>query len=234
VLVGCDLDNIELRVLAHYAPGGELERALAEGDLHQRTANDFGIDRATAKTLNHGILYGAGANRVGKILGLEHREAKLARDRWHELWPEITRLKARLGRQIRRRGYIETIGGRRHYADTANHRTLNYLIQGSAADLFKGALIELHALGVPMILLVHDEVVAEVPEQEAAFTARLLEEVLARGMGRVEHLVAHAQVAERWSDFKEPGYCPEGVTGTGLSARDAVALAGPERGNRER
>jgi DNA polymerase-1 len=209
MLVGCDMDNIELRVLAHYAAGGELERALQEGDLHQRTADGFGIDRATAKTLNYGILYGAGADRVGKILGLEHAEAKRARDQWYRLWPEIGRLKRRLKRQIRRYGYIETLAGRRHYAENADHRTLNYLIQGSAADLFKCAAIELHALGVPMIMFIHDEIVAEVPQAEAGFTARLLEEALARGMGRVEHLVAKAQVADRWSDFKEPGWAPE-------------------------
>jgi uncharacterized protein (DUF2342 family) len=47
-----------------------------------------------------------------------------------------------------------------------------------------------------------------VPEEEAGFTACLLEEALARGMGHVDHLVAHAQIARRWSQFKDPDYVP--------------------------
>jgi DNA polymerase I-like protein with 3'-5' exonuclease and polymerase domains len=85
------------------------------------------------------VLYGAGVPRVAAILGVDREVAKRARDRWYATYPEIARLKAHLSRTIRRRGYIETAGGRRHYAERANHMTLNYLVQGSAADLFKAA-----------------------------------------------------------------------------------------------
>ena len=73
-------------------------------------------------------------------------------------------------------------------------------------------LVELHRAGVPMILFVHDEVVCEVDEGDAERVAGLLETELAceaiRPRVRIDGLVAKATVAERWSDFKEPGYTP--------------------------
>jgi DNA polymerase I-like protein with 3'-5' exonuclease and polymerase domains len=210
LLIDCDQDNVELRVLAAYAPGGELERAFAEGvDLHQRTADELDVDRDTAKTVNYAVLYGAGAPRIAQQLGVDRSVAERILDDWYGLYPEVGKLKWQLTRAVRKRGYIRSAGGRRHRFDQPNHMMLNRLISGSCAEIFKAALVELNALGMPMVLLVHDEVVAEVREEEAGFAARLLEEALARGMGRAENLVAHAQIADRWSDFKEPGWVPD-------------------------
>jgi hypothetical protein len=150
------------------------------------------------------VLYGAGAPRVAAILGIDRADARVALDRWYATYPEIARLKAQLSRQIHRRGYIETIGGRRHYAERANHMTVNYLVQGSAADLFKAAIAELHAAGCPLILFVHDELVAEVDEDQAEPAAALLEAILPQSMERngacVDGLVAEAAIHKRWSD----------------------------------
>jgi DNA polymerase I-like protein with 3'-5' exonuclease and polymerase domains len=125
---------------------------------------------------------------------------------------EVGRLKARLAKTVRRRGYLLSIAGRRHYFETPNHLLLNRLVSGSAAELFKLAIIRLHELGVPMILFVHDEVVCEVDEDDADRVAQLLEAELTRDMSRpgvrIENLVVKATIAERWSDFKEPGWTP--------------------------
>jgi DNA polymerase I-like protein with 3'-5' exonuclease and polymerase domains len=213
VLVGADLDNVELRVLAAYAPGGALERAFADGvDLHQQTADACGVDRDTGKRLNYLIIYGGGVPLVASILEIDCDEAKGILDRWYGLYPEVARLKGRLANIVRRRGYLLTIAGRRHHFDQPNHMLLNRLISGSCADMFKLAIIRLHEQGVPMILFVHDEVVAEVDEQDADRVARLLELELARPMERpgvsIDRLAAKASVARRWSDFKELGYRP--------------------------
>ena len=156
------------------------------------------------------MLYGAGAPRVAEILGIDRAAARVALDRWYATYPEVARLKAQLSRQIRRRGYIETIGGRRHYAEQANHMTINYLVQGSAADLFKTAIAELHTAGAGLILFVHDEVVAEAEEDQAETVAALLEEILPRPMERggvrVDGLKAKAQIHKRWSQFKDPEF----------------------------
>jgi DNA polymerase I-like protein with 3'-5' exonuclease and polymerase domains len=78
--------------------------------------------------------------------------------------------------------------------------------------MFKAAAIELHDAGVPVVLFVHDEVVAEVSEDEAQHTGRLLEQALTRGADKtglhIGGLVAEVTAARRWSDFKEPGYAP--------------------------
>jgi DNA polymerase-1 len=213
VLVGADLDNVELRVLAAYAPGGRLERAFADGsDLHQQTADACAVDRDMGKRLNYLIIYGGGAQLVQNILGIDRDQARAILDRWYGLYPEVARPKARLTRTVRRRGYLVSILGRRHYFDQPNHMLLNRLVSGSCADLFKRSIVELHRAGAPMILFVHDEIVCEVDQDDADRVARLLEAELAREAirpsVRIDRLVATATAAERWSDFKEPGYAP--------------------------
>jgi DNA polymerase I-like protein with 3'-5' exonuclease and polymerase domains len=213
VLVGADQDNVELRTLACYAPGGALERAFADGvDLHQQTADACGVDRDIGKRLNYLIIYGGGVPLVARILEIDRDDAKGILDRWYGLYPEVGRLKARLARTVHRRGYLLTIAGRRHHFDQPNHMLLNRLVSGSCADMFKMAIIRLHKQAVPMILFVHDEIVVEVDERDADRVARLLETELGRGMSRprvsVDHLVAKSSIARRWSDFKQPGYTP--------------------------
>ena len=82
------------------------------------------------------------------------------------------------------------------------YRALNSLIQGSAADLFKLAAIELHEAGLEAVLYVHDEIVLEVDEVEAEEAAARLSTILASGAGKVTGLRASAAIAPRWSECK--------------------------------
>ena len=149
---------------------------------------------------------------IATRLGIDRGEAKVILDRWYRLYPEVDRLKAQLMRTVRRRGYLLSILGRRHYFERPNHMLLNRLISGSCADLFKRAIVELHNAGVPMILFVHDEVVCEVDQDDAGRVAQVLEAELARGMSRssvrIDGLVAKATVAERWAWFKDREFAP--------------------------
>jgi DNA polymerase-1 len=213
VLVDADLDSVELRVLACYAPGGALERAFRDGiDLHQQTADSLGVGRAEGKVVNYSIAYGAGVPLISMRLGIERDEARTLLDRWYATYPEVGYLKARLTRTVRRRGYLVTILGRRHYFPKADHTMLNRLISGGASDLFKRSITALHEHRVPAIMFIHDEILCEVNEDDADRVARLLEVELARGAARpgvtVDGLLANATVAERWSDFKQLGYSP--------------------------
>jgi DNA polymerase I-like protein with 3'-5' exonuclease and polymerase domains len=212
-LVGADLDSIELRLLAAYAPGGALARALRDGgDLHAQTAEALGVERDQGKRINYAITYGAGGRRIAQILGCDPDEGWAALERWYHAYPEVKRLKRGLEKQVRRRGYIRTAGGRHHAFEEPNHMMLNYLIQGSAADLFKRSVAELHEAGVSIVLLVHDEVVCEVDEEHVDETAQLLEQALTREVSlpgvRIHDLAAKASVHQRWSDFKEEGWSP--------------------------
>jgi DNA polymerase-1 len=211
LLVGCDLEAVEISMLAYLAGEGKLRRDLAAGaDPHARTAAALGIDRDEAKTLNFGILYGMGTRGVAGKLECTLGEADRVIDASISRYPEVKRLRNRLWRAVVRHGQFQTVGGRlQYFPDGPNHMLLNYMIQGSCADVFKAAIAELHNLGVELILLIHDEVVAEAPEDEAEEIARLLETVLARDRFGVSGLRASAEVHKRWSDFKEPGWIPE-------------------------
>jgi DNA polymerase I-like protein with 3'-5' exonuclease and polymerase domains len=213
-LVGADLDNVELRVLAALAGEGELARAFARGvDVHQQTADALGISRDDGKVLNFSTVYGAGARLIAQRLGCSRPEAQEILNRWFAQYPEVRQLRSRLWRQVQRQGYLETIAGRRHHwPDGPDHMLLNRLVSGSCADLFKAAAIELHAAGVPVVLYIHDEVVCEVEEDRAPEVAALLEDILPRPMQRgdmrVDGLTAKAEIHKRWSDFKQPEYTP--------------------------
>jgi DNA polymerase I-like protein with 3'-5' exonuclease and polymerase domains len=211
VLVGADQDNVELRVLAAYAGPGRLRQAFAEGaDLHQRTADSLGLGRDEAKTLNYSVTFGGGAPLIAGRLGCSIAEAENIRNGWFAQYPEVRRLRSRLWRKVQRDGFLTTIGGRRHhFPDGPNHMLLQRLVSGSAADMFKAAAIELHELHVPLVLLIHDEMVAEVDEDQAEDTGRLLEAALSRGMGQIRRLKADASIHKRWSDFKQPGWTPD-------------------------
>jgi DNA polymerase I-like protein with 3'-5' exonuclease and polymerase domains len=214
VLVGADLDNVELRTLAALAGDGGLSRAFARGvDVHQQTADALGISRDDGKTLNFATIYGAGARLIAERLGCSQAEARAILNRWFAQYPEVRRLRSRLWRLVQRQGYLETVGGRRHYWPKGpDHKLLNRIVSGSCADMFKAAAIELHAAGVEVVLYVHDEVLAEADEDEAEATAALLEEILPRPMERggirVDGLKATAAIHGRWSDFKQPEWSP--------------------------
>ena len=206
VLVSADFDQMELRCLASYAPGGELERILIAGeDVHQRTADQLWITRAQGKTINFGILYGAGANRIAAVLGINHEQARRAVSRWWRAWPEVRALRNKLDREVTRKSFIRSALGRRHHFERSNHLLINYLISGSCADVFKNAVVGLHERGLPLVNFIHDEVIVECDVDEAPEAAAMLEELMTRDVGPVRGLQADAAIAERWSDFKQPG-----------------------------
>jgi len=209
VLVGADLDSVELRVLAAYAGAGALQDALRDGDLHQLTADKLGLTRDEGKTINYAFIYGTGAPGLAKTLKCSEAEAAALISEWFRTYPEVGRLKSRARTHVQQHRYIPSILGRHHYFPNGpNHMVLNRLVSGSCADLFKRAAVELHELDIPVVLYVHDEVVCEVEEDRADEVARVLEKVLPRSEGRVQNLSATASIHKRWSEFKQPEYSP--------------------------
>lgn len=204
VLVGADLDSVELRMLAHLAPGGEVERAFKDGlDLHQIAADGVNISRQDGKTLNYSILYGIGIKKLARDLRVSQERAKEILDNWYETFPEVHDLKNRIKWDLETSGYIETVLGRRHYIPADRHYIgLNYLIQGGCADLFKLAAAELHEANIPAILYVHDEIVLEVHEDVAEDAGKKLEAILTTGAGKVKGLEATANIGKKWSELK--------------------------------
>ncbi|MCK6527997.1 DNA polymerase I [Myxococcota bacterium] len=195
VLVSADYSQIELRLLAHLCGGkGGFAEAFARGeDIHRATAATvFGVApplvtsdmRRIAKAINFGIIYGQTDFGLSQALGIPKREAAAYIAQYNARYPEIEEYKRRTLEEARRRGYVQTLFGRRRPIrdlDAANRavrsqaeRTaINTPLQGTAADVIKIAMIRIHRRleeelpGQWMTMQVHDELVFEVDEDRA-------------------------------------------------------------------
>lgn len=233
VLVACDLSNVEMRVFAAYAGEGELLDAIREGkDLHTMTAESVGIRdrvrsggyvesaRQRGKTFNFSIVYGGGIRTIRKQQGVSQDEARLMLRRYHDTYPEVSRLQNRIEWRLQDSGYIKSAWGRRFRVDPRDaYKAVNYLVQGSAADLLKASLVRLHQQGVPVVACVHDEIVAHVPEDDAERVKKLIEEAMTDHPQITDKvpLEAEGEIIHRWSEAKDPTFQPKWDT-----AKDAV------------
>lgn len=193
VLLGADYSQIELRILAHLSGDPAFVEAFQKGrDIHRETAAlIFGVDaeavsagmRAQAKTVNFATIYGQGPMALARQLDVSVADARRFIEGYFTRFPAI---RAYLDRQIelaRDQGYVETLFGRRRYIPELNSKNPNIRgfgervasnspIQGTAADLIKLAMINIHRAlheqhsGARMILQVHDELLFEVPPAE--------------------------------------------------------------------
>jgi len=203
VLLAADYSQIELRLAAHMADVPSLKEAFAAGeDIHARTAQEmFGlVDRDTrgrAKTINFAILYGISRWGLAGRLGVTADEAQAMIDRYYERFPGIRRYIHATLESVREKGYSETLFGRKTWfprinASNPNERAgseraaINAPIQGTSADIIKRAMVRMGpalasaGLGhVRMLLQVHDELVFELPEADAAAAAPVIERVMA-------------------------------------------------------
>lgn len=205
LLVSCDYSQIELRVLAHMSQDAELLGAFArDEDIHTRTAaliyelpaEEITADqRRNAKTINFGLIYGMGAQKLARETGVSTTEAKDFIARYFE---KLTGLKAfyeRVEQDAREHGFVTTIAGRRRPLPKitsnntqeqalARRQAINTVIQGSAADIIKIAMCtawqnaDLRALGARMVLQVHDELVLEVPRSNARLAGELVVNIM--------------------------------------------------------
>ncbi|MDD5310737.1 MAG: DNA polymerase I [Candidatus Omnitrophica bacterium] len=193
VIVSADYSQIELRILAHFSQDKELLEAFDNGrDIHTHTASlIFGVReseitpemRSIAKTVNFGIIYGMSPFGLSRELKIEVSKAKEFIDAYFEKYGRVKTFLDDLVNEARENGYVTTILNRRRYLPEINSQNnsvrqfaeraaINAPIQGSAADLIKIAMINIHnilkekKLTSKMILQVHDELVFEVPGDE--------------------------------------------------------------------
>ena len=201
VLVDADYSQIELRVLAHISDDKTMIEAFrADEDIHARTAAEvYGVPfgqvtsgmRSASKAVNFGIVYGISDFALAKNIGVTRAEAREFMDRYFDRYPGVKDYMESSVQEGKDRGYALTLMGRRRYlpelaSTNFNVRSfgercaMNSPIQGTAADIIKLAMIrvdaELKARGMKtrLILQVHDELILEAPEAEAAEAAALL------------------------------------------------------------
>jgi len=190
-ILAADYSQIELRIMAHFSKDPRLIDAfLTGGDIHQQTAAEvFGVpldqvtkdQRRSAKAINFGLIYGMSAFGLAKQLGVDRPVAQAYIDRYFDRYPGVKAFMDRTRERARELGYVETLMGRRlHIPDIrssngqrrqyAERAAINAPMQGTAADLIKRAMIDVHEwienhrAPVRMIMQVHDELVFEVEE----------------------------------------------------------------------
>jgi DNA polymerase-1 len=234
VLLAVDYSQIELRVLAHVSQDETLLRAFEEGqDIHAATAaavNNIPVEdvtyeqRSFAKRVNFGLIYGMGAFRLARESDLTLAEAQAFIERYFERLPRVLEYIENTKRQARLPEGVSTLFGRKRYfsalmnADGKVNRqvmegelraAVKMPIQGTAADIMKRAMIDLHnelqrrKLNAKMNLQVHDELVLEVAEDLLPETRDLVVTVMESAYKLDAPLKANAQVGTNWRDMQD-------------------------------
>ena len=204
-ILAADYSQIELRIMAHVSKDeGLLQAFQKELDIHAATAAEiFGVDidavtneqRRSAKAINFGLIYGMSAFGLSKQLKTNRNEAQDYMDLYFSRYPGVKRYMDETKETARATGYVETVFGRRLYLpdiDASNYQRRQYAersainapMQGTAADLIKKAMINLHheiiqqSLNAKIIMQVHDELVLEVAESDVKEVSQLTQEVM--------------------------------------------------------
>ena len=226
VLISADYSQIELRVLAHLSGDSNLKDAFERGeDIHDRTAlhvfgADSGLDphelRRRAKIINYALLYGKTAFTLSKDVGVTKKAAQTFIDAYFEGFPAVRAYLDRTLDAARETGVVTTMFDRRRRVpeiasrngqlrSAAERVAVNMPIQGSAADILKRAMIDVHAAlppGARMILTVHDELLFEAPEPRAREVAELVRTRMESAVELSVPLTVDVGIGRNWKEAK--------------------------------
>jgi DNA polymerase I len=229
VLISADYSQIELRVLAHLSGDESLIEAFRTNeDIHDRTAlkvfgPESGLDphelRRRAKIVNYALLYGKTAFTLAKDINVTKEAAQEFIDAYFAGFPRVRAFIERTLDEARRTAVVKTMFGRRRLVPELNSRngqiraaaervTVNMPIQGTAADILKRAMIDLHeelprrGLATRMILTVHDELLFESPRDEAAAAAEIVREQMEQAAQLAVPLTVDVGTGDNWRDAK--------------------------------
>ena len=223
-LVVADYSQIEPRVIAAFSQDPVMiDNYLKGGDIYTTIGDTMGVDRKAGKVLVLAISYGVGPDKIAASVGCTVQEAKDLLNRFEAKFASIAKYKAKVIRFAKQSGkvpFVETVFGRRRYIPELNSsdRTLlgraerqafNTMIQGSAADLMKLALVRAHSCfinepDVNIILTVHDELVTITPESKADAVAEAIREAM-EGIHLPQiniPLIADVKIVDKWGEAK--------------------------------
>ncbi len=227
LFVSADYSQIELRIFAHYSKDDAFIRAFKEDmDIHSATASEImGVKvtditpdmRRMAKAINFGIIYGMGPRKLSEELGIPLKEAQGYIDAYYRRYEGVKRYREEIIKQAREKGYVTTLFNRRRYLPGINHSkqriraeaermAINTPIQGTAADLIKKAMIQIHGrlkrerFLSKMILQVHDELLFEVPENEVDRLIKMVKEEMEGVYDLLVPLKVDIGVGKNWDE----------------------------------
>ena len=230
VLVDADYSQIELRLLAHMSGDEIMRAAYCEGaDIHARTAAAaFGVPlsavtpelRKRAKAVSFGIIYGISAYSLAADLGISVKEARQYVDAYFAQFPKVKGYLDGVIADAGKKGYTETLFGRRRYLPElrapqyttrkfGERAAMNSPIQGTAADIMKVAMIavdrRLRKEGVDarLILQVHDELIVESHTKDVKTVAAILREEMEGAVSLTVPLTVHVSVGPNWLDLTD-------------------------------
>lgn len=229
ILFTADYSQIELRLLAHFCQDSALLEAFRTGqDIHKTVAaevNGVSLDevtpaqRSAAKAVNFGIIYGQSAFGLARSIGIPIGEARDFINAYFQRYPGIRVFIDKCVEQAKSTGYAETILGRRRPVPELQSRNrqqaafgervaINTVVQGSAADLIKRAMIDIHRAyksgehHARMLIQVHDELVFEVPRQHLEQASKLVREKMESAMSLDVPIIADVASGPTWAESK--------------------------------
>jgi DNA polymerase I len=230
-LLCADYSQIELRMLAHFSRDAALQEAFRQGDdIHSAVARQvFGVDEAgvtpdmrrIAKAVNFGVIYGQSPYGLAAALGIGADEAAQFIDNYFKRYAGVTRYLQTILRECHKTGYARTILGRRRpisgirpaaitrpQRNLAERTAINAVIQGSAADLIKRAMLNLAdrlrdaEFPAKLLLQIHDELVFDVPDQHVRELAKIVRHEMEHAMDLDVPLVVDLSAGDNWLDVE--------------------------------
>lgn len=228
VMISADYSQIEIFLLAEFSKDPLITEALESGiDIHLKTAAlifDKEIseitksERSVAKTVNFGILYGQSAFSLADDLNISRKDASRFIEKYFENYKGVKTFIESLKEKCKNTGYSETHWGRRRTIPEINEKNkmirengermaVNTVIQGTAADLIKLAMIKIYrkicdlGLKSKLILQVHDELIFDVPENEVDTIIPLIKQSMEMGYGFNLKLKTNVEIGKTWGDM---------------------------------
>jgi len=225
LLLAADYSQIELRIIAELSGDKAMKSAFKKGiDIHSATASKvYDVDledvdgemRRRAKMVNFGIIYGISAFGLSQRLRIPRAEAKELIDGYFDTYPKIQEYMEKSIKKAKKKGYCETILGRRRRLkdiNSGNHtvrsfaerNAINAPIQGSAADMIKIAMIDIHEsmkkkkMQSKMLLQVHDELVFDVLKDEMEDVQKLVKRKMEKAIKMDVPIVVEMGTGENW------------------------------------
>ena len=221
-LVVLDWSQIELRVTAHFSKDERLMQAFLDGrDIHQEVADAIHIKRKEAKSVNFGILYGLSAASLALYIKNTEKVATKMLSDYGDTYNGVMAWKRHVEQQCADNGYVKNMFGRvrrlphvkeRKFYFRALRQAVNFVIQGTCADMMKLAMIRVHEffkaenIDARILLTVHDELVIECRANITQYVFTRVKEIMEQLIPMRVPIIADGKICDNWSQMKDDKY----------------------------